>query len=144
MVRCINGLKRGWEQRVQINGKKISNYDTVNSGVPQGSVLGPLLFIIYINDLDSGNSSNISKFADDTKIETHISWDRETRILLGELNRMHAWAVKWQMDFDTNKCSTLHVGRHNIGNKYTIDPVHIGKSNSEKRLKNAGKSESET
>ena len=51
-------------------------------------------------------------------------------VLQSELNRMHEWAVKWQMDFDINKCSSLHVGRHNTGNRYTLDGVDISKSNS--------------
>ena len=96
---------------------------TINSGVPQRSVLGPLLLIIYINYLDSGISSNISKFADDTKIEKQISSDREAMILQGELSTMHEWTVKWQMDFNINMCSTLHVGRHNTENRYTLGGV---------------------
>ena len=54
-------------------------------------------------------------------------------VLLGELNTMHEWMVKWQMDFNINKCSTLHVGRHNTGNRYTLGGVDIDKSKSEKK-----------
>ena len=78
----------------------------MNNGVPKGSVLRPLLFIIYINYLYSGISSNNSKFADDTKIGRQISLDREAMVLQDEPNRMHEWAVKWQIDFNINKCST--------------------------------------
>ena len=55
-----------------------------------------------MNDLDSGISSNISKFVDDTKIGRQISSDRDAIVLLGEPNRMHEWAIKWQMDFNFN------------------------------------------
>ena len=54
-------------------------------------------------------------------------------VLQGELNSMHKWAVKWQMDSNINKCSLLHVGRHNLGNRYTLDGVDISKLNSEKQ-----------
>ena len=70
----IKAWLRGSEQRIQINGK-ISNCGAVNSGVHQGSILGPLIFIIYINYLDFEMSSNISKFADDIQIGRQISWD---------------------------------------------------------------------
>ncbi len=60
------------KETVSINGVK-SEWENVVSGVPQGSVLGLLLFIIYINDLDSGFSSNICKFAVDTKIGREIN-----------------------------------------------------------------------
>ena len=83
----------GRKQRVQINGRK-SNCGTINTGVTQGSVLGPLLFNSYINYLNSGISRNISKFSDDTKIERQISMDQEVMVLQGELNIMHELAVK--------------------------------------------------
>ena len=57
----------GREQRVAVSGR-MSCWEDASSGVPQGSVLGPLLFIIYINDFDSGVNSRLSKFADDTKL----------------------------------------------------------------------------
>ena len=63
--------------------------------------------------MDYGISSNISRFADDTKTERQISSDREALVVQSKLNRMHEWAVKWQMDFNIKKCSTLNVGRHN-------------------------------
>uniref|UniRef100_A0A0P4VVU6 Reverse transcriptase domain-containing protein n=1 Tax=Scylla olivacea TaxID=85551 RepID=A0A0P4VVU6_SCYOL len=73
-----NTLKwlRDWlsdrKQRVVINGKE-SEWHKVNSGVPQGSVLGPVLFIMYINDIDEGINCKISKFADDTKITSKVT-----------------------------------------------------------------------
>ena len=69
---------KGGEQRVTINGAK-SEWGLVFSGVPQGSVLGPLLFLIYISDLDAGITSRISKFANDTKIGRVIEAERETQ-----------------------------------------------------------------
>ena len=81
----------GWltsrEQKVQINGKK-SEWGNVTSGVPQGSVLRPLLFIIYIYDLEAGISSDISKFADDTKIGRPIKNKEDIRRLQEDLNRL--------------------------------------------------------
>ena len=84
----IKASHSGREKKILINGK-IFNWDTVNSGVPQESILGSLLFIIYINYFDSRINSNISKFADDTVIERQISSDREAMVLQDEINIMH-------------------------------------------------------
>ena len=70
--------------------------DTVWSGVPQGSVLGPLLFLIFINDLDEDINSNILKFADDTKIFKEVR-------LQADLDKLVLWAQKWQMVFNVDK-----------------------------------------
>ncbi len=76
MLKWIRAWLSGRKQRVQINGKK-SDSGCITSGVPQGSVLGPLLFIIYINDLDSGIRSDVSKFADNTKVGRVINTDQD-------------------------------------------------------------------
>ena len=100
------------EQRVQLNGSK-SKWESVISGVPQGSVLGPLLFIIYINDLDSGISSDISKFADDTKVGRKIQSRQEENSLQEDFDKMYQWSQICQMDFNISKCNTLYVGWKN-------------------------------
>ena len=98
------------EQRVVVINVSKSSWGRVGSGVPQGSVLGPILFIIYINDLDIGISSNLSKFADDTKIGREIGSGRDIEVLQSELNFMKDWATKWQIDYNKNKCAKLYIG----------------------------------
>ena len=75
-------------QRVNINGKA-SNWANVLSGVPQGPVLGPLLFLIYINDIDDGIISKIWKFADDTKICKNIKNEEDVEILRNDLKQLY-------------------------------------------------------
>ena len=96
-------------QRTCIKGKK-SSWRKVTSGVPQGSVLGPILFLIYINDLDSGVMSWILKFADDTKIFRRIRDGGDTLRLQQDLDRLIAWSVEWQMLFNDKKCKVMHIG----------------------------------
>ena len=74
-------------QRVVVNGE-VSNWKSVLSGVPQGSVTGPLLFLIYINDLDNNITSNVLKFADDTKVFRSVSNDGDKQHLQNDLDRL--------------------------------------------------------
>ena len=137
----IDGKVLGWikswisdrQQRVVINGCK-SKWGKVISGVPQGSVLGPLLFLIYINDLDSGVSSHLSKFADDTKIGRIIRSDEDTMALQADLEIMYEWADKWQMQFNISKCKVLSIGRDNPHNRYTLNNEDLVRLESEKDL----------
>ena len=85
-------------QRVCINGVT-SSWLEVMSGVPQGSVLGPILFLIYINDLDNGIKNWILKFADDTKIFSAVNNDSDRRLLQKDLDNLDMMAEEWQMMF---------------------------------------------
>ena len=78
--------------------------------MPQGSVLGPILFLIYINDLDSGVMSWILKFADDTKIYRRIGGGDDRQQLQRDLDRLISWSMEWQMLFNDKKCKTMHIG----------------------------------
>src|SRR6218665_3714480 len=95
-------------QKVGI-GDKHSSWRTVLSGVPQGSVLGPLLFVLFINDIDDGIVSTISKFADDTKLCRAVGDDQEADILREDLRRMFRWSQDWQMLFNLKKCSSSYA-----------------------------------
>ena len=106
-------------QRVVIDGVP-SEWCPVTSGVPQGSVLGPLLFLIYINDIDAGLISKMSKFADDTKLGVNAADPLEVEGLRRDLERIGEWSERWQMPFNTSKCHVMHVGVQNAGADYTL------------------------
>ena len=91
------------KQRVVLNGVK-SEWSSVKSGVPQGSVLGPILFLIYIDDIDDKVMSRLFKFADDIKIVKGISNIGDNISLQRDLDRIAGWADNWQMNFNMSKC----------------------------------------
>ena len=96
--RWISDWLNDRKQRVVLNGK-FSDWRNVSSGVPQGSVLGPILFLIYINDLDEDVKCKISKFADDTKIANRVISLPQQQELQNDLNTLGEWAVDSQMFF---------------------------------------------
>jgi hypothetical protein len=83
----------------------------VVSGVPQETVLEPLLFLIFINDFPNCVQSRIQLFADDFILYRKIRSNEDTIILQDDLNKLVDWEQKWGMDFYPDKCSTLHVTR---------------------------------
>ena len=122
------------KQRVIINGIE-SSWVPVTSGVPQGSVLGPILFTIYINDIDVGLNNTISKFADDTKIGRPVLSEDDRQSLQSDLIKIGEWSKKWQMPFNVNKCQVLQVGSNN--NKYEYE-INGHKINSTSQVKDLG------
>ena len=87
-------------QRVVLNGQT-SSWRPILAGVPQGSILGPLLFLVYINDLPDGLKSNAKLFADDTFLFTLVKDKNESaNILNGDLQLISSWAYKWKMLFN--------------------------------------------
>jgi len=100
-------------QYVTCNGSKSSIIDVI-SGVPQGTVLGPLLFLVYINDLPNCVLSSCSLFADDCLLYRPIYTEDDNRILQDDLLRIEEWANKWKMIFNTDKCEVLQVTLSNL------------------------------
>ena len=95
-------------QAVVLNGVK-SDKIAVSSGVPQGSVLGPILFLAYINDLPDQVKSRVMLFADDTAIYLAISSEGESIILQNDLHTLEIWEKRWNMSFNPSKCQVLHI-----------------------------------
>ena len=99
--------------RVNINGK-VSGWAEVKSGVPQGSVLGPLLFLIFINDIEDGIISKIWKFADDSKICNKVCSEADAETIRGDLRKLFQWSEDLQMLFNIDKCIVLHMGSRKL------------------------------
>ena len=120
-------------QRVVVDGE-VSNWKSVLSGVPQGSVLGLILFLIYINDLDDSITGNILKFADDTKLFRKVNTDGDKQHLQNDLDRLVKWSEKWQMLFNFGKCKCLHTGHGNLDVNYKMGDTVLGTTVKEKDL----------
>ena len=106
------------------------------SGVPQGSVLGPLLFVIYINDIDEVVNSKLLKFADDrpTKIFNKVNSVQEVENLRTDLRSLVSWSKEWQMLLNLDKCKVMHLGYNNPHVDYFMDATQMQEVHEEKDL----------
>ena len=105
----------------------------MTSWVPQGSILGPLLFLIFVNDLLSIALSTAKLFADDTKLYRQIMNITDCDILQNDLNDFSAWSKIWLIKFNAIKCIVLRI-REAIRYIYTLDGVKLESVDSQKDL----------
>ena len=123
--RLLSVLKEflsGRHQRVSVDGQ-MSDFVPVLSGVPQGSVLGPLLFILYTADLGHNLDNKLVVYADDTTLYSAVDSPREraavARSLNGDLAKIQSWCQQWGMKLNPSKTQSIIVSRSR-----TINPIH--------------------
>ena len=116
--------------------EKISSPAPVSSGVPQGPVLGPLLFLIYINDLPARVSSTACLFADDCLLYRTINTEKDSRALQEDLDHLQEWEQDWQMMFNPDKCEMIRITnkRKVITGSYSIHGQTLKQTNKAKYL----------
>ena len=128
----INGQLLNWFkdfltgkcQCVKINSV-LSSWTHVSSGVPQGSVLGPLMFALYINDLSSLVYSQLLMFADDIKLYRRIRSVKDCFVLQNDINIMLDSSKHWLLSFNVSKCKVLHIGSTPYTGNYTLDGIQL-------------------
>ena len=119
----VNGVTSGWQP--------------VISGVLHGSILGPVLFNVFINDLDVG-LEGVSKFVDDTKFGGAVDSVEGGEALQRHLDRLENWAITNRMKFNKGKCQILHLGRGNPGYTYRLGNEMLETSHAERELGGLG------
>ena len=123
----------GRRQRVILGGEA-SEWTTVKSGIPQGSVLGPVLFVLFINDLPDALNSTVKIFADDTKIYRPLATTTDTAALQKDIDAADKWSKDWQLHFNASKIHALHFGRKNEKHQYHIGEELLEPTSEEKDL----------
>ena len=125
------------QQRTVVNGAE-SDWAEVTSGIPQGSVLGPVLFTIYINGMPRETVCPIKLFADDAKIYHRVENTQDCQKIQEDLEKLQDWAKRWQLRFHPHKCTILQVGANHPDYRYYMTDgstkVELSKSACEKDL----------
>ena len=117
----IRAFLVGRTQAVVLEGESSSEVP-VTSGVPQGSVLGPLLFLLYINDLPQNIQSQVRLFADDTAVYLTVNSHEAANTLQADLDTLQEWELTWDMEFNPGKCQVMHItkSRAPFQSQYTL------------------------
>ena len=126
MLTLVKNYLKDRKQRLVLNGRS-SEWASVSAGVPQGSVLGPLFFLIYINDLTENIASGIKLFADDTSLFSVVETENETaQALNSDLEKIRTWAWQWKMKFNADKTEEVLFSCKR--NKPTHQTLKLGSS----------------
>ena len=135
MLVWMKNYLEGRQMRTVIRDK-VSRWREVVSGVPQGSVLAPIMFLIYVNDMPEGINSYINMFADDAKLMKRIISEDSCRELQCDLDKLYDWSQIWKMDFNANKCHVLEMGRSEKRprGEYSMGNETINKAKDERDL----------
>ena len=137
----IDGKLWGWLkdwlsgrfQRVMVNGKA-SGWVMVESGVPQGTVLGGPLFTVFIDDIDEFIRALLRKFADDTKMARIVKNQEDALRFQEDIDRLCEWADRWAMEYNQAKCKIMHLGRNNPRFKYEMGGAELTVTEEERDL----------
>ena len=127
VLKWIQDYLHNRTQRVRVNGQ-FSTTSKVLSGVPQGSVLGPLLFLIFVADMAPIVQNFISLYADDSKLFSYLLEDSNnlhtSTSIQEDINNLSAWSEKMQMSFNPEKCHRLHLGKNNNCYPYYLPKIY--------------------
>ena len=113
VIKWVESFLNNRTQKVIVNGTE-SKCHHVTSGIPQGSVLGPILFVIYINDMPEMVESSTYLFADDTKIFREIREEKDEKMLQADLDNLQSWSDTWLLKFHPNKCKVMSVANKSV------------------------------
>ena len=129
LLKWIESFLSNRRQQVKV-GESVSKWVPVKSGVPQGSVLGPILFVLFINDMPDTIQNTCKLFADDAKVFCNAS----NSSLQLDIDSLALWSQNWQLPFNINKCKSLHLGRNNPRTIYSMNGHFLEQVDDEKDL----------
>ncbi len=134
-LRWLEDYLQAREMKTVIRDTKWS-WHRVTSGVPQGSVLTPIMFQIYVNDMTEDLNSYINLFTDNAKIIKIVKDENDWKELQKDIDKIHAWSQRWKLEFNFRKCHILEIGKSEKRPSwnYKMEGEIITKNNEEKIL----------